>query len=276
MTADVMSEIRRCRSCGYFASNFNVTINENVEALDENQRMEALAPIRLENFAIILQRLDATAGFPTRAQALDVGCGHGWFLQTLKAKGHRGVGIEPDGYIADIARRNGSEVIAGFFPSAVSANARFDAIFFNDVFEHLPRLNSVMESLRRHTTDRGWVVVNLPVSDGIIFQISRLMAWLGWRGPYRRLWQEGLPSPHLSYFSSNNIEELFTKHGFRLATSGTLRALNSKGLLARIRYDRTVNPLLTYLYFAAALLMMPALALLPADIRFFAFQKVHA
>lgn len=276
MTSDVMPHIRRCQSCGYFASNFAVTINENTKALDEDRRIEALAPIRHENFTAILERLGTTKGFPTNAKALDVGCGHGWFLHALKAKGHFGVGIEPDVYIAEIARGNSHEVIAGFFPSVLPANARFDAIFFNDVFEHLPNISTIMEDLQRHTTNDGWVVVNLPVSDGIFFKIGRLMARLRWRGPYRRLWQEGLPSPHLSYFSGSNIEKLFARYDFRLAASGTLRSLGYKGLLSRIRYDRTINPLLTYAYYAAALIMVPALALLPADIRFFAFQRKSA
>jgi hypothetical protein len=141
------------------------------------------------------------------------------------------------------------------------------------VFEHLPNINDIMEDLKRLTAGHGWVVVNLPVADGIFFRIGRLMARLKLCGPYRRLWQEGLPSPHFSYFSSGNIEQLFAKHGFRLVTSGTLRSLAYKGLLARIRYDRTISPLLTYAYYAATLVMVPILTLLPADIRFFAFRR---
>jgi SAM-dependent methyltransferase len=273
MTPDVMPHIRRCPSCGYFASDFSVAINVNREALDEDRRIDALAPIRQENFTVMLDRLAKAEGFPSKAGALDVGCGHGWFLHTLKTGGHRALGIEPDAYIADIARGNGHEVIAGYFPAALPADARFDVIFFNDVFEHLSDVNGVVEDVKRHTTDNGWVVVNLPVSNGIFFQIGRALARLGWRGPFRRLWQEGMPSPHLSYFSGKNIVRLFARHGFALIASGALRSVSHTGLFDRIRYDRNIHPKVAYLYFAAAWSMVPVLALLPADIRFFAFRK---
>ena len=274
MARDLMPEVSRCASCGYFASTLPVAINENRGALDEDRRMDALAAIRRENFTTILGRLQATEGFPRQANALEVGCGHGWFLEILTKRGYRAAGLEPDMYIAGIAQRAGHDVTIGVFPDALDTGTTFDAIFFNDVFEHMPNVNAVAESLKRHTGDRGWAVINLPVSGGIIFRIARLLARVGNRGPYRRLWQADMPSPHLSYFSASNIEKLFEKHGFELVVSARLRSITSKGLLDRVRYDRKLNPVAAYLYYLGALLLLPALALLPADIMFFAFRKL--
>lgn len=273
MRRDVMADIWRCPACGYFGSTFAVAINEKNEALDEGRRFDALAAIRHVNFTTVLDRLLAIAEFPPNATALDVGCGHGWFLQALSERGHHASGVEPDLYIAEIARRAGHNVTVGFFPDALDAGARFDAIFFHDVFEHLPDVNGIVENLKRHTTDVGWVVVNLPVSGGIFFRIARLLAWLGITGPYRRLWQADMPSPHLSYFSAGTIGTLFAKHGFDLIDHGRLRSLTVRGLIDRIRYDRNINPLAAYFYYIGTMALLPVLALLPADIRFFAFRK---
>lgn len=273
MQHDVIPDVWRCPSCGYFSSTLPVAINEKRGALNEECRIEALAVIRRKNFAIILDQLQGTDGFPPKASALDVGCGHGWFLEALKQRGHRAVGIEPDTYIAAIARRAGHDVTVGYFPAALDERTRFDAIFFNDVFEHLPAINEVIESLKRHTTGGGWVVINLPVSEGIFFRIARLLARFGARGPYRRLWQADMPSPHLSYFSGANLIRLFKNHDFDLVKVDTLRQISTKGLLNRIRYDRNISPLAAYLYYLGALVLMPALTLLPADIKFFAFRK---
>lgn len=273
MVRDVLPEVARCISCGYFASTLPIAINVNREALDEDRRMDALAAIRRENFTTIVDRLRATEGFPRQANAIEVGCGHGWFLDILTKRGHRAAGLEPDTYIAGIAQRAGHDVTIGIFPDALEAGTRYDVIFFNDVFEHLPDINTVVENLIRFTGERGWVVINLPVSGGIFFRIARLLARAGNGGPYRRLWQADMPSPHLSYFSASNIEKLFNNHAFDLIISGRLRSITAKGLFDRVHFDRTLNPIAANLYYLGALALVPALALLPADIMFFAFRK---
>lgn len=270
---DVIPDIWRCTSCNLFTSTFPVTINEKHEVIDENQRLKALAPIRHLNFKLLLDQLAGLTGFPRNASVLEVGCGHGWFLDEIKNRGRRGIGIEPDTYIADIARRAGHEVIAGYFPSALPTAVRFEAVFFNDVFEHLPKVHEIVEAVKCHTTENGWAVINLPISNGIIFRFSRMLARLGIPGPYRRLWQQNLPSPHLSYFSASNIKTLFEQHGFHLIYSEALNSIATKGLLDRIQHDRNINPVAAYLYYVCAVIIVPALTLMPADIKFFAFQK---
>ena len=271
---DVMPDVWLCTSCNLFTSTFPVTINENRGIIDEDQRMKALAQIRHLNFKLMLDRLAGCAGFPRNVSVLEIGCGHGWFLDEIKSRGYRRIGIEPDTYIADYARRAGHEVIAGYFPSALPTTARFEVVFFNDVFEHLPNIHEIVEALKRHTSENGWIVINLPVSDGVIFRLGRMAARLGIRGPYRRLWQQSLPSPHLSYFSGTNIKELFERHGFCLICSDSLNSITTKGLLDRIQHDRNISPFAAYLYYFCALIIAPALAMLPADINFFAFQKL--
>ena len=271
---DLLPDIWRCPSCGYFGSTFRIAINQNSEALDESRRIEALRAVRQDNFEIILDRVQSTEGFPGHANALEVGCGHGWFLEALERRGHRAVGIEPDAQIAAIARRAGHDVTVGYFPEALDQNARYDAIFFNDVFEHLPAIDTVVESLKRHLVDRGWVVINLPVSEGVFFRIARLLIRFGATGPYRRLWQMNMPSPHLSYFSSENLRQLFAHHELELVLVGTLRSIGTKGLLDRIRYDRAISPWLGYVYHLGALALIPVLKLVPADIKFFQFRKL--
>jgi 2-polyprenyl-3-methyl-5-hydroxy-6-metoxy-1,4-benzoquinol methylase len=221
----------------------------------------------------MLDQLAASEGFPVNATALEVGCAHGWFLDALKSRGFHAIGIEPDSHVASIARASGHEVLSGFFPAALAPEARFDVVFFNDVFEHLPDVKEIVGELCQHTVADGWVVVNTPVSDGAVFRTARFLARLGAHGPYQRMWQEGLPSPHLSYFSSENLVRLFTGRGFRLHTSGSLRSVTAAGLMARIRFDRRINRLLARAYYAVALAAVPLLPLLPPDIRFFAFRK---
>ena len=71
--------------------------------------------------------------------------------------------------------------------------------------------------------------------------MARAAARLGVTGPLARLWQEGLPSPHRSYFSAVTLTRFVEQHGFSLAAAGSLRPLTTERLYRRIRYDRNVG-----------------------------------
>jgi 2-polyprenyl-3-methyl-5-hydroxy-6-metoxy-1,4-benzoquinol methylase len=49
-------------------------------------------------------------------EVLDVGAGHGWFLEAAALAGARAEGIEPDEVIAELTRARGLHVTTGYFP----------------------------------------------------------------------------------------------------------------------------------------------------------------
>ncbi|MEU7580421.1 class I SAM-dependent methyltransferase [Streptomyces sp. NPDC041068] len=59
---------------------------------------------------------------------LDVGCGTGIVARQLRAAGCEVLGVEPDGRMADLARRLGTEVEPGTFEDWDPAGRRFDAV----------------------------------------------------------------------------------------------------------------------------------------------------
>ena len=101
----------------------------------------------------------------------------------------------------------------------------FDIVIFNDVFEHLEKINDVIKEVSIVLKDDGLVVLNLPTSDGIIFKISKFLLSLKINKFYDRLWQKNSSSPHLSYFNKLNLTKLFLKNGFILLESGNLETL---------------------------------------------------
>ncbi len=270
MRPDLLEDTYRCGACGFFASALPIRINE-VERIDEGKREQALRPLRAATFRRLLD--DCAPLLPKDARILDVGCAHGWFLEAAAQRGYRAVGIEPDRAMAEQARTAGHQVVVGFFPAALPAGETFDAITFNDVFEHLDALEDVLAAVRERLAPDGLLIINLPVSDGVIFRAARAAARLGIRGPLARLWQEGLPSPHRSYFSAQTLQRFVEQHGFVLQTCGDLDVLTSEGLYQRIRYDRAMGAASAALIYLAARALLPMLGLLPSDIRFFAFRK---
>jgi hypothetical protein len=252
---DAIPNTCRCISCGFMRSAFPVRINE-IERIDEDARALALKPLRTVTFREILD--DVAQDVPPPASVLDVGSAHGWFMEEAERRGYVATGIEPD---ATMAARSRVNVIRGFFPEA--AQGPYDLVTFNDVFEHLPEPSRMMRA----------TVINLPVSDGMIFKITRFAARLGLRGPLERMWQKGLPSPHLSYFSAATLERLAGNNGLTLIRKGRLTSIVPSGLWRRIRYDREVGLLTAGVLYVAALALAAICWLAPADIQYFIFKR---
>ena len=270
MRPHLLSNTFVCPACGFLASYLPVRINQ-VERIDEAARAKALKRLRQRNFEIVLAEVDAVAS-PNR-KLLDVGCAHGWFLEAARACGYDAVGIEPDHAIAAEARADGHRVILGEFPAALDPGDRYDIITFNDVFEHLPGPAAMARATRRALAPGGVVAVTLPVSDGVVFRLASGAARVGVTGPLARLWQVGLPSPHLSYFSAATLVRLFTEAGFVLVRSGTLETIAREGLYERVRYDRALGSVRAATFYAAALLLRGASRHLGSDIGYFVFRQ---
>jgi hypothetical protein len=87
------------------------------------------------------------------------------------------------------------------------------------------------------------------------------------------MWQAGLPSPHLSYFSSSTLPRLFNKSGFATVKTGSLESLSTRGLYERIRYDRSVGPAKAAVLYAMARGVKLIAGLFQSDIQYFVFRK---
>jgi len=269
LEADVLADTFRCPSCAFRTSNFPVQINE-LRTVNEGIRIAGLKQLREANFK---QILDQCSDFlPPDAKLLDVGCGHGWFIEAAHHRGYTCDGVEPDAGMASIARRSGATIHQGYFPDIIPAGTKYDAILFNDVFEHIPDIGHLPRRIRDHLTPRGVLIINLPMSDGLIYRCSALAAALGVEGPLARLWQRGLPSPHVSYFSHHNLAPLICKEGFDLVARADLQSLLLNGLWGRIRADANLGFVGASATYAAALALRSLTALFPSDVAYFVFR----
>jgi SAM-dependent methyltransferase len=270
MGRDILPDTYRCASCGFYSSMFSAEINANKQ-IDEAARARALRAIRLASFNRLLN--DCASLIRPGGTILDVGCAHGWFLSAANNKGFVCTGIDPDEEMALHARREGHNVIVGFFPDAIAIDQRFNAIAFNDVFEHLPDLNGVLNAVRTHLQTDGLVIINLPVSSGLIFRLARVAAKIGVKTPLARLWQQGLPSPHLSYFNTTNLKALLDQHGFTQEACRPLKAFAITGLYERITYDKGLSRPKALIYYCLAIAIALVASWAPADTRYIIFRK---
>ncbi|WP_229493447.1 class I SAM-dependent methyltransferase [Massilia arenae] len=243
-------------------------------AVDEAEREAGLKALRLENFRTIVAWARRHVSV-SRPRLLDVGSAHGWFLETAREQ-FDVLGVEPDAVVGARAAARGLPVRSGYFPDVLREGERFDVIVFNDVIEHIPDIRSALAACHARLHDGGILILNLPNSRGFFYRLSKLIARLGWRGPFERLWQKDLPSPHVHYFNPRNLQQLVVGQGFELAEAAELPALRAKGLLERLRCAGNVPTMSLYLQYVAIMCAIPVLRMFPSDIIVGVFKKKAA
>jgi SAM-dependent methyltransferase len=241
-----------CHQCGYESAALQGTINEKTAAspVDEDERELGLKALRQENFRDIVQIAQRLAR-PGARRLLDVGCAHGWFLETARER-FEVLGVEPDAVVGGRTAARGLPVRQGYFPDALMPGETFDVIVFNDVIEHIPDIRAALDACHARLQEGGLLILNLPNSAGFFYRLSKIFARIGWRSPFERL---------------------VAKHGFERVHSGELPSLRAKGLLERIRCAGNISGPSLYLQYAAVLCAIPLLRVFPSDIIVSVFRK---
>jgi 2-polyprenyl-3-methyl-5-hydroxy-6-metoxy-1,4-benzoquinol methylase len=159
------------------------------------------------------------------AMALDIGCGAGHFSAAVKRQTGATVwGIEPTAAAAQEARTRVDELLEGTYEEVESRlpGQAFDAIFFNDVLEHMADPWTVLRRALALLKDDGRVYASIPnvlFADSLL-QILRTRDW--------RYTDAGiLDSTHLRFFTRTSILRLFAETGYHVERMVALNALRS-------------------------------------------------
>lgn len=262
----------KCKECLYEKGDLEPTINEDVahKLINEAERESGLREVRVRNFEKLLGHI--LEAKPQGGDLLDVGCAHGWFIETVLQK-FTVLGVEPDEAVFKSTAAKGLPVRNGYFPDILRPDETFDVIVFNDVIEHIPDIKTILESCRARLNDDGLLVLNLPSSDGVFYKLSRLFGQIGKYGFFERLWQKDLPSPHVHYFNSKNLSKLLRDNNFSPIKKGALPTLSLAGLYTRISYTGSLGFLSKAIIYCSIAVALPILRLLPSDIVFITARK---
>jgi 2-polyprenyl-3-methyl-5-hydroxy-6-metoxy-1,4-benzoquinol methylase len=254
-----------CPACRYEKATLTPTINETTHSpsLNEGARALGLRRVRQINFRRLLQQILKL--IPRGSTLLDVGCAHGWFLEIASTE-LKVEGIEPDRSIYEETLRRGLPLRYGYFPEALAPSDRYDAITFNDVIEHIPDVRLALQAVTEHLNTEGILLLNVPNRDGVFYRLSKVFCRLGVPSFFDRLWQVGLPSPHLHYFNRKSLTKLLVRSGFKVQSYGRLETIVLSGLYKRISYVGTNYWLVNVLLYLAVAAVLPILKLLPSDI----------
>jgi SAM-dependent methyltransferase len=133
---------------------------------------------------------------------VDVGCGAGDYLATMKHLGWRTLGIEPDPISAEIAKGLGLEIKTGTLTDAHLPDSFYDLITMRHVVEHLHDPVAVIKESFRILKNGGKLVLVTPN--------NRSLAHTTFRECYFHL----DPPRHLMVFSPKSIALLIQKLPF--------------------------------------------------------------
>ena len=257
--------VSKCDECGLLASSLEPAIphEKSSTAIDERVRLEGLRATRMETNRKILAVLQKQL---SGKRVLDVGCGHGIFLLDAVNSGFNAEGVEPDGNVVETARRHaGATVHHGFFPDVLPEGSEYDAIVFNDVMEHIPSVKSAVAASAKHLARNGILVLNCPDQRGVFYRLSSLLNTIGVSGPFKRMWQFGLPSPHVWYFTEHHLIRLGKDAGLVPIHVERVAPITLSGLWDRVSYVQGQSLLMNIATAVATIFLLPFLGALPKD-----------
>lgn len=257
--------LSRCAQCGVLAADLPVAIplEPDDAGLDETLRFSGLEPLRQANNQRLISVFRRLA--PAGARLLDVGCGPGMLLNQARKAGYRVEGVEPDANVVALAREAKVNVRHGYFPQALAADETFDIIVFNDVLEHIPDFPGALAASAQHLESGGVLCLNCPDQRGLFYRVAALLDRIGLSGPLERLWQRGMPSPHVWYFTPALLKRAAGAAGFEHVEDTRLATIELRGLWDRIRYVDNTPWLLSVAAYVFSLATYPLSALVPSD-----------
>ncbi len=139
-----------------------------------------------------------------QGKILDIGCGTGAFLNTMKLKGWESTGLEPD----DVARTKAKELYSlEPLPSHEIFNLpgnTYDAITLWHVLEHVHQLQEYIAQLKNMVTPTGCIFIAVPNYTSYDAQ------------HYGAQWAAYDVPRHLYHFSPTSMKKLVEQHGLTI------------------------------------------------------------
>jgi methionine biosynthesis protein MetW len=135
-------------------------------------------------------------------KVLDIGCGNGYVLLSLKHKGCEVFGIEANRNAVEICSNSGLNVFHGTLEEAHFPDKFFDVVIMSQVLEHLQSPKKTLKEIYRILKPAGRVYIYCPNVEGYLSKIFGKY-WHGWHIPF-----------HFYGFTEKTIGKLADEGGF--------------------------------------------------------------
>ena len=209
----------KCKKCAFYISNLKANFGAPVEGIKN---------LRKENFDKIFDLIKSEIN--DNCKMLEIGPGKGFFMNLAREKKIDIIGVEPGKEDAQFLSKQGLKVYNLEFPlKYINFHEKYDFIIFNDVLEHINvlKLDEAINQCHSLLKDNGFLILNLPNSNGIFFKLSNLFRLFKIDIFYERLWQKNFSSPHMTYFNDKNLNLFIAKYNFKLQTETYLKSIDN-------------------------------------------------
>lgn len=271
---ELQHKVYQCASCDLYSSDATFDLSFQ-SSLEEDSREIGLKKLRLQNFQSIIKALKENYfNDKETIKGLEIGAGNGWWLEVCRTNKIDCIGIEPENTFADYYQKNDLNVVMGFYPNTATDSAEgYDFIIFNDVFEHISDLESLLQSIKKDLKKDGLLIINIPMSNGFFYRTASMLYYLKIKSFLDRLWQFNFHSPHINYFNPKNLPTYLNKYGFKLLQDFRLETLDFSSIRERILADSKMSKAKAYTISSLLLLVKPIIQNSSADIRVFFFRQ---
>jgi len=158
------------------------------------------------------------------SRILEIGCGNGSVLYTLRNKFKELHGIE----LSFIRKGKAELALKGLNAKIIQADISselgyedgyFDLIIWADVIEHVADLWKAMDNIKRITAEGGFLITTTPniakVKARIRLLLGRFPSTSGSEEGFGIREHEMFDGGHLHYFTFSMLEKLYFKYGFK-------------------------------------------------------------
>jgi 2-polyprenyl-3-methyl-5-hydroxy-6-metoxy-1,4-benzoquinol methylase len=202
----------KCLSCGFVFTNprpFAAELGKYYKSEDYISHSDTSKGFINSTYQTVrkytlLKKLQLISRYFKTGNVLDIGCGTGDFLKTMKDAKWEVQGVEPDADARRIASEKLGTSVLNESEMQGLPNEHFHVITMWHVLEHVPDLNKRVEELKRLLKPNGLIIVAVPNRDSLDAKI------------YGNLWAAYDVPRHLYHFRPKDIELLFKNHGMRV------------------------------------------------------------
>jgi 2-polyprenyl-3-methyl-5-hydroxy-6-metoxy-1,4-benzoquinol methylase len=246
---DELMQVVRCVNCGLVrqadCAETLSKLNDDFDSVAryyETRRnfyrsQPELDPKKIRITLDIRRRIEQYIG--CNGRALDVGCGNGEFLASLKEAGFDVYGVEPDPLSASfVEEKLGIQVCCSMYQPVLFAPSTFNVITFIQVLEHVENPIEVLSTAYMHLKPGGLLVIDVPSFNNPRVLVYRLIRW-------KRLVRKDFIVPHCYYYTRHTLSNLVKKVGFHVANVQTGRYSIKLGVnnMAMKIIDKVANTL---------------------------------
>jgi 2-polyprenyl-3-methyl-5-hydroxy-6-metoxy-1,4-benzoquinol methylase len=192
----IYSQIRK----SYLHSKYGYPEHHRTRLAQILARMVSLHPSRREIFDSFVFWLKSKPG----GRLLEVGCGNGAMLKSMKDLGWQVEGVDFDPVAVEQARRKGLIVHLGSLGEQKLSEATFDAIAAVHLIEHVPHATCLLQDCHRLLKPGGVLVLVTPNAKSLGHRL------------YGEDWRGLEPPRHLRIFSQSSLRNACVQAGFRV------------------------------------------------------------